>query len=325
MRSGPIAAVREGRHTPERKKKKLTCAEQPNRQSQRRQAHAKKEKARADVCGAAQSPPQGKAGTRRKEKARNEEKRMKKKKKQGKKRKWLIPLAVVLLAAVVFSVLVGTKVIRINTLLAAGYPVHGIDVSHYQGEIDWAAMKQQGMDFAYIKATEGSAHEDECFDKNWEQAKAAGMICGAYHFFSFESEGAKQAEHFIKKVGDLKGSLIPVVDVEYYGKYVKTPPDVEKVRKEVRDMIDALEGEYGEKPMIYCTYNVYRKYIEGVFDGVPLWIRNVYYPPEDIGRKWTLWQYTDRAQLDGYQGEEKSIDCNVFQGEKGQLNNYVIQ
>ena len=119
--------------------------------------------------------------------------------------------------------------------------------------------------------------------------------------------------------------MIPVIVVEYYGKYVKTPPDVEKVRKEVRDMIDALEGKYGEKPMIYCTYNVYRKYIEGVFDEVPLWIRNVYYPPEDIGRKWTLWQYTDRAQLDGYQGEEKSIDCNVFQGEKGQLNNYVIQ
>ena len=164
----------------------------------RRQAHAKKEKARADVCGAAQSPPQGKAGTRWKEKARNEEKRMKKKKKQGKKRKWLIPLAVVLLAAVVFSVLVGTKVIRINTLLAAGYPVQGIDVSHYQGEIDWAKMKQQGMDFAYIKATEGSAHEDKRFDKNWKEAKAAGMLCGAYHFFSFESEGAKQAEHFIK-------------------------------------------------------------------------------------------------------------------------------
>lgn len=250
---------------------------------------------------------------------------MKKKKKQGKKRKWLIPLAVVLLAAVVFSVLVGTKVIRINTLLAAGYPVQGIDVSHYQGEIDWAKMKQQGMDFAYIKATEGSAHEDKRFDKNWKEAKAAGMLCGAYHFFSFESEGAKQAEHFIKKVGDLKGSLIPVVDVEYYGKYAEIPPDVEKVRKELREMVGALEKKYGRKPMIYCTYSVYRKYLDGAFDEVPLWIRNVYYPPEDIGRKWTLWQYTDRAQLDGYQGEEKSIDCNVFQGEKGQLNNYVIQ
>lgn len=250
---------------------------------------------------------------------------MKKKKKQRKKRKWLIPLAVVLLAVVVFSALVGTKVIRINTLLAAGYPVQGIDVSHYQGEIDWAAMKRQGMDFVYIKATEGSAHEDECFDKNWEQAKAAGMLRGAYHFFSFESEGKKQAEHFIKKVGDLRGSLIPVIDVEYYGKYVKTPPDVEKVRKEVRDMIDALEEEYGEKPMIYCTYNVYWKYIEGAFDEVPLWIRNVYYPPEDIGRKWTLWQYTDKAQLDGYQGDEESIDCNVFRGEIGQLNNYILQ
>ncbi|MBS6821520.1 MAG: hypothetical protein KH210_07960 [Roseburia sp.] len=71
MRSGSIAAAREGRHTPERKKKKLTCAEQPNRQSQRRQAHAKKEKARADVCGAAQSPLQEKAGTRQKEKSKS--------------------------------------------------------------------------------------------------------------------------------------------------------------------------------------------------------------------------------------------------------------
>ena len=58
---------------------------------------------------------------------------------------------------------------------------------------------------------------------------------------------------------------------------------------------------------------------------MPLCIVIVYYPPEYFVRKWTLWQYTDRAQLDGYQGEEKSIDCNVFQGEKGQLNNYVIQ
>lgn len=250
---------------------------------------------------------------------------MKKKKKQGKKRKWLILLAVVLLAAVVFSVLVGTKVIRINTLLAAGYPVQGIDVSHYQGEIDWAAMKQQGMDFAYIKATEGSAHLDDKFVKNWEGAERAEMLCGAYHFFSFESEGKKQAEHFIEVVGGLKGKLIPVIDVEYYGKYAKTPPDVEKVRKELGDMIDVLEGEYGKKPMIYCTYNVYRKYIEGAFDEVPLWIRNVYYPPEDIGREWTLWQYTDKAQLDGYQGDEKSIDCNVFRGEEEQLNHYIIQ
>ncbi len=304
----------------------MTCAERPLRRSKGRKVHAKKEKRRNGVCGAALSPNQGKEGKKQHQsKKTREENNMKKKKKQGKNRKWLILSAVVLLAVIVFSVLVGTKVIRINTLLAAGYPVQGIDVSHYQGEIDWPKMKQQGMDFAYIKATEGSAHEDDYFDKNWKNAKAAEMLCGAYHFFSFESEGAKQAEHFIKKVGDLKGSLIPVIDVEYYGKYAETPPDVEKVRKELGEMVDTLEEKYGRKPMIYCTYNVYRKYIEGAFDEVPLWIRNVYYPPEDIGRKWMLWQYTDRAQLDGYQGEEKSIDCNVFREEKGQLNQYVIQ
>ena len=71
MRSGPIAAAREGRHTPERKKQELTCAERPNRRCQGRQAHAVKEKARADVCGAAQSPLSGKAGTRRKEKSKS--------------------------------------------------------------------------------------------------------------------------------------------------------------------------------------------------------------------------------------------------------------
>ncbi len=87
MRSGPIAAAREDRHTPEKKKQELTCAERPNRRCKGRKAHAREEKERADVCGAALTPVPGKAGTRRKEKARNEEKRMKKKKKQGKKEK----------------------------------------------------------------------------------------------------------------------------------------------------------------------------------------------------------------------------------------------
>lgn len=248
---------------------------------------------------------------------------MKKQKREVKRRCWIV-LGIVVFMAGIFSLLVGTKVVRINILLAAGYPVQGIDVSHYQGEIDWKKMQSQGIDFAYIKATEGSAHEDKRFGKNWENARAAGMLCGAYHFFSFESEGKKQAEHFIKSVGDLRGGLIPVLDVEYYGKYADTPPEKEKVQKELNDMVQILEQKYGKKPMIYCTYSVYRKYIEGAFDEVPLWIRNVYYPPEDIGREWTLWQYTDRAQLEGYQGEEKSIDCNVFCGEKEQLQEYIL-
>ena len=111
MRSGPIAAAREDRHTPEKKKQELTCAERPNRRCKGRKAHAREEKERADVCGSGPdaSPREGRHSMAGKKKARNEEKRMKKKKKQGKKRKWLIPLAVVLLAAVVFSVLVGTK------------------------------------------------------------------------------------------------------------------------------------------------------------------------------------------------------------------------
>lgn len=246
-------------------------------------------------------------------------------KKRKKQKKLCIFLVSVLLALTVFVTLVGMKVISVNTLFAAGYPVKGVDVSHYQGEVDWSQMKDQGMEFAYIKATEGSGHVDDYFEKNWTKAREAGMVCGAYHFFSFESEGKKQAKHFIKKVGRRSGMLIPVIDVEYYGKYAEKPPKNEKVEKELGEMIGELEKEYGKKPMIYCTYSVYNRYIKEQFSDIPLWIRNVYYLPKDIGREWTFWQYTDKARLAGYEGEEEAIDCNAFRWEKEKLQDYILE
>ena len=65
------------------------------------------------------------------------------------------------------------------------YPVRGVDVSYYQGTIDWQVLAQQGVDFAFIKATEGSDHNDTQFVQNWEDAKAVQIYVGAYHFFSF--------------------------------------------------------------------------------------------------------------------------------------------
>lgn len=213
------------------------------------------------------------------------------------------------------ALLVLHKTIRPNLLAAKKYDVCGIDVSHYQGAIDWEEMELLDIDFAYIKATEGSSFVDENFSDNWEHAGKTSMFIGAYHFFSFESGGKAQAEHYIRTVGDLEGKLLPVVDVEYYGKKKKQELDTDKIKQELSTLLCTLEGKYGKKPVIYTTYPAYHDFIRGSFDGYDLWIRNVYYSPDiDMKGNWIYWQYTDRAEFQTYNGQEKYMDMNVYAG-----------
>lgn len=245
---------------------------------------------------------------------------MKRKKLYGKK-------AGALLLSVLFlsGILLLAKIIRITPCYAAAYPVHGVDVSHYQGEIDWERLRGQDIQFAYIKATEGSSYVDQQFSRNWSEAEKTDLLIGAYHFFSFDSGGQTQAEQYIRTVGTLSGKLAPVVDVEYYGDKRSDPPDKEAVVKELTLLLQILEEHYQVKPIIYTTYPVCDRYITGSFDAYPLWIRNVYYPPEWDGKHpWVFWQYTDTAVLEGYQGEERYIDLDVFQGTRAELERFLV-
>lgn len=243
--------------------------------------------------------------------------------KKGKRAIVCVIFTILLLLCVTVALL-GLKIININQYLVAGYPVRGVDVSHYQGEIDWQQFREQGIDFAFIKATEGSSYVDEKYEANREDAVAAGMYVGAYHFFSFDSPAASQAEHFISVVGDLSGALPPVVDIEYYGDKRENPPEKAQVVSGLQALLDALEREYGVKPAIYTTYTVYNRYIRNGFQEYPLWIRNVYYPPADIGREWTFWQYSDTGKLRGTAGEEKHVDLNVFRKGREELEKLLI-
>lgn len=122
---------------------------------------------------------------------------------------------------IVFIVLTGLvllKKIHPNHLWIGAYDVRGVDISHYQGTVDMREIEHQDMKFIFIKATEGSHNVDEKFYENWGNASKTKLFTGAYHFFSFDSPGKKQAENYIATVGNLAGKLIPVVDVEYYGK-----------------------------------------------------------------------------------------------------------
>ena len=119
-----------------------------------------------------------------------------------------------------------------------------MDVSSYQGEVDWPVLAEQGVDFAFIKATEGSLLQDRRFAANWAGAAAAGVRAGAYHFLSYDSPGETQADNFIAAVPVTEGALPPVVDIEFYGEYLDTPPEKERVRDILDPLLERLEEHY---------------------------------------------------------------------------------
>lgn len=192
------------------------------------------------------------------------------------------------------------------------YPVMGVDVSHYQGEISWQSLEDQGVSFAFIKATEGSSYVDEFSAQNLENAAETDIKISAYHFFSFDSSGETQAENYISAVSPEEINMPPVVDVEYYGDKQCNKPSPEETEFILRPLLERLEDHYGVKPIIYTTFPVYMRYISDAFAEYPLWIRNINCEPEFLD--WEFWQYSDKGELYGFCGEEKYIDLNVYNG-----------
>lgn len=229
-----------------------------------------------------------------------------------------ILLAVTLIAAC--SLYFG--LIHINNPELNGFTVKGVDVSSYQGNIDWPLLVSQDIDFAYIKATEGSSSKDRYFSQNWQEASKTGIRIGAYHFFSFESAGQTQAQNFIDTVDPVDNMLPPVIDVEYYGSFTSEDTiDVGAVRKELRTMVDILTEEYGMKPVIYVSESSYKTIVKDAFEDCGLWYRSVYSKaPGDVD--WMFWQYSNRHRLKGYDGKEAYIDMNVFAGNKEEFIKY---
>jgi len=204
------------------------------------------------------------------------------------------------------------------------YPVRGVDVSSYQGNIDWETLSSQGISFVFIKATEGSTFVDPNFDYNYRQAQKTNLRVGAYHFISYDSSGEAQANNFIQNVEKCANMLPPVIDIEFYGDKEKNMPEQSAVRKQLSILVEMLESNYGMIPIIYATKKSYSLYISGAFEDYDIWIRNVLSTPKlTDGRAWTFWQYTNRERLDGYAGKEKYIDLNVFFGTEAEFESYT--
>jgi len=188
------------------------------------------------------------------------------------------------------------------------WPVQGIDVSHHQGAIDWAALPAQGVDFAFIKATEGGDHRDRLFEANWRGAGAAGIRRGAYHFFTLCRSGADQAANFVAAVPREPDALPPAVDLEFGGNCAARPERA-AVLREIDAFLSAIEAHSGRPALLYLTreFDEYYRISEAI--DRPLWLRSLVIQPRFGARPWTLWQVSSFHRLRGIEGP---VDWNVM-------------
>lgn len=204
-----------------------------------------------------------------------------------------------------------------------GYEIHGVDISHYQGEIDWDKLRDAMIEgyplrFIMIKATEGSTKLDDKFVDNFYQARENGYIRGAYHFWSNKSSARSQAYHFLDKVHLQEGDLPPVLDVEH------KPADisVEQFQQDILTWLHIVEDRYHVKPILYTYYKFKEQYLSTpVFEDYPYWIAHYYVDKIEYKGKWKFWQHTDVGKLPGIKGY---VDFNIYNGSYYDLKKLTI-
>lgn len=195
------------------------------------------------------------------------------------------------------------------------HEVHGIDVSKWNGEIDWKTVRKSGVSFAFIKATEGTDRLDARFHEYWRNASAAGIPHAPYHFYYFCATADAQADWFIRSVPKESMKLPPVLDVEWNpsSPTCKTRPAPEVVRSEMLKFMRRIEAHYGKRPIIYTSVDFHRDNLVGQFKNYPFWVRSTAAHPAEIysDRQWSFWQYTGTGVIPGI---STPTDINVFAG-----------
>ena len=207
--------------------------------------------------------------------------------------------------------------------MPVNYSIHGIDVSRYQKEIDWddvrnMQVKNIKIGFAFIKATEGMDMTDSEFRDNMQNAKNAGVVRGAYHFFIASASGKAQAIHYLETVTLKKGDLPPVLDVE-----TANGASVADLQQRVADWLEIIEKKYRTKPIIYTNIDFYKIFLAGRFDNYPLWVAHYLQKERPrIERNWVFWQHNDGGHVNGIRN---TVDFNVFNGDSTAFQQLLLK
>ncbi|MBO5186652.1 MAG: glycosyl hydrolase family 25 [Prevotella sp.] len=187
--------------------------------------------------------------------------------------------------------------------------VHGIDMSHYQGEVFWETVGENAkMAYVYLKATEGGDRIDERYERNIELAHRHGLKVGSYHFYRPKTEQVKQLENFKTQCLPGDQDLIPMIDIESAGGY-----DTDEFCDSLFKFLQLVEEAYRQKPLLYTYTNFYNKHLCGKVDDYQLMIAQ-YTDREPVladERDITMWQYTGKGSLKGVNGY---VDKSRFMG-----------
>lgn len=191
--------------------------------------------------------------------------------------------------------------------------VHGIDLSHYQGEVFWETVGENTkMAYVYLKATEGGDRIDSYFERNIDLAHRYGLKVGSYHFFRPKTDLERQMRNFMTQCLPGEQDLIPMLDVETTGNL-----PVEEFRDSLMKFLWLMEATYRQKPLVYTFRNFYNKHLQGgLLDDYPLMIA-MYTNEEPVladGRDITMWQYTGKGRIVGVNGY---VDKSRFMGRHG--------
>lgn len=207
-----------------------------------------------------------------------------------------------------------------------GYPVSGIDVSKYQGNVDWNSVAGAGVKFAWIKASEGGDRVDPMFQANWAAARAAGVPRGAYHFMYWCRDPLEQIKWFEQNVPVEADALPPVLDLEATPDSKTCRRHLEKTQTvaDVKVALEEMERYFGRRPVIYTSVDFYSAILSGEFPDYPMWVRSTkYHPSVRYGsRKWVFWQYQADGRVPGIDG---NVDRNVFHGSEDEWNAFLAK
>ena len=190
--------------------------------------------------------------------------------------------------------------------------VHGIDLSHYQGQVFWETVGENTkMAYVYLKATEGGDRIDSYFERNIDLAHRYGLKVGSYHFYRPKTPQDVQLKNFMTQCLPGEQDLIPMVDVETTANL-----STEEFCDSLMKFLHLMEGAYRQKPLIYTYRNFYNKHLVGRLDDYQLMV--AMYTDEEPeladGRDYTLWQYTAKGRIVGINGY---VDKSRFMGRHG--------
>lgn len=196
-----------------------------------------------------------------------------------------------------------------RTTIVDSKEYNGIDVSKYQGNINWQKVAQdQKIQFVYVKASEGATRVDQKYSENIRKAREAGLKVGSYHYFIGRKSAREQFVNFNRYVVRSQQDLIPMVDVEELGNRTVSRRELQR---NLMDFMQLVKDEYGKYPLLYSQYGFYNKQLAPEFNRFYIFIARYgkREPTLKGGGKYNIWQFTEKGHIDGI---KTTVDLDRF-------------